>query len=286
MKRTRTGNYGKLIKHDLYIGLLCGWRRYLPVFFLAAILFSMPYMGYRSLLQEGSIQPGPITLGNYLLSAFSGILPYDPASGAPFQIPIYWFALQLYLAFVVGGYANRDLAGYGKNILIRARTRTGWWLSKCLWNVAGVLVYYAILFLCAVLFAAATGSVSLLPNLQIAGEWLNMDCSAASAQQVALVAALAPLLTSLAVCLLQMFLSFLLRPIYGYVAVAVLMIASAYCFTAVLPGNWSMLLRSEALLPGGIPFEVALLLSLLLMAVSVLAGLIYFKRCDILETNS
>lgn len=277
--------FGKLIRHDLYIGLLCGWHRYLAVFFLAVILFSMPYMNYQSVLQNGG-QLGEITLGNYLLSAFAGMQPYNPSSDNPFEIPIYWFALQLYLAFVVGGYANRDLAGYGKNILIRARTRAGWWLSKCIWNVASVLVYYTILFLCAVLFAAATGSVSLLPNLQIAGEWLNVDCSAVSAQRAALVLVLAPLFSSLAVCLLQMLLSFILRPVYSYMVIAILMISSAYCYTTVLPGNWSMLLRSDVFLVGGIPLESALILALLLAVASVLIGLFFFKQCDILEKNT
>jgi hypothetical protein len=272
----------KLFRYDLRFGIWRQWKWFLGAVPLFCLLYAdLTYMT-QYLAKESGVLPN---LGDYLLYAWGGIPPYDPASGDPFPIPVYWLAQQIYLAFLVGGYVVKDLAGYGQHLLLRSRTRVVWWASKCCWNMFCVLLYYLCGILCAGIFAAWTGGFS----LQAVSVVLMRDYQAfAGCDMPALISMMfvLPVIMSLAVSQLQMFLALVTRPVYSYMITSAVMLASAYYTSAFLPGNWGMALRNASVQPGGIYSAESAGLALLLALCSIVAGAVYFSRCDILEKSS
>jgi uncharacterized membrane protein len=92
-----------------------------------------------------------------------------------------------------------------------------------------------------------------------------------------------PLLTSIALSLLQMMLSFVLSPIYGYMIAVCLLVASAYFYSPILIGNHSMLARNALFYADGLGSAGGVLASVVTGALSVAIGMLYFKRYDILK---
>ena len=105
-------------------------------------LGGLPHPGFPGVLRPaprpGSWAPG--TWGDYLLCLFGGM---EPPRGL-FQAPFLWLLLHLGILFFTLPYLRGDLGGLGQQLLLRAGNRTAWWLSKCLWNAAAVVLFYLI----------------------------------------------------------------------------------------------------------------------------------------------
>lgn len=276
-------NAVKLFVHDCKQGIAARWKLFAVggLFFLSAGLLLITSAARSAAMGAPVEQP---TLLDLIIFALKGMAPYDPNSNTPFQVPVTWLFVHLFLAFLVGNYPVKDLAGYGQQMLLRSKKRTQWWLSKCAWCCGSVLLYYlagyAVLFVLS-LFAGGPG-LTASPELSAR---FNEFLPEAPAGQLAAVALLLPILLSMALSLLQMLLSFATKPFFGYLFVAALLITSAFFFTPLLPGNHLMLLRSSAALPGGISGWVSLAYGLGLSAACIGGGTFYLKRYDILEKS-
>lgn len=91
-----------------------------------------------------------------------------------------------------------------------------------------------------------------------------------------------PAVTSMAVSVFQMVLSFWIKPVISYICILAMYVFSAYYIWFPF-GNYSMLLRSlPALGDAGYTVFSAVLSDAVLLALSVSFGLIYFKKYTIL----
>ena len=59
-----------------------------------------------------------------------------------FTMPVIWMVIQLYLAYIIGGYPLNDMNKYGINLLVRTKSRTKWWMGKVIWGVLITVVAY------------------------------------------------------------------------------------------------------------------------------------------------
>ncbi len=293
MKRRREPLFlGNYIRHDLRMGILAGWPKYL----LAAAIFlvccadlffnhiNFPY----SDLPPYDIEPF-LTCGDYLFFMFRGMKPYTANANEIFIVNAYWVLIHLYLAFIVSFYPFRDLNGYGQLMLLQSKKRSGWWLSKCIWNTFSVVTYYALMYVVIFLFTLCTGGGLTLvpsPNIQYAYSGLTVSAIETTPQEVMMTAMLIPLLVSIGLCLLQMLVALILRPLAGIILSAILLGASIFLNIPLLPGNYLMILRSELENPGnGIGLTGALFFFVLFSALAVFGGATVFSRHDILSKS-
>lgn len=279
--RKTTGLLAKQLRHDLTVGLLHSWPKYVPV----VLIFLIPAFQLASLMRSEAALghlAASFTTGDLVLYAFRGMEVYTPAQGTPFQVPVVWLIVNLYLAYIIGNYPVQDLLGYGQQLLLRSRRRGLWWAGKCVWNLASVLTYYAAGWLTLLLATPLLGgTLSLIPTQALTA--LHMRASAYIAKDLLLSAAVLPVLTSIALSLMQMGVMMYFKSLGGYVAVVCVTASSAYFFTPLLIGNCSMLLRSRLIRTDGIDFAVSVLSCLSVCLLAAAVGYLGFRNMDFLD---
>ena len=82
------------------------------------------------------------SIGDYLLYIFSGTDPF--VKSGQFEYPFFWMALLIISFFVITGFVQKDLHGYGAQMLIRSSTRKKWWASKCVSCILMSAVFVAL----------------------------------------------------------------------------------------------------------------------------------------------
>lgn len=126
--------------------------------------------------------------------------------------------LQLVVSFLILSYPTQDLESYGMQFLVRTRKRGVWWISKSIWNILSVALFYLIGIFVAFIFSILLGDGSFAFHQEITLFVSEFSSSAGYAQTLAVVLIL-PFLTSAAMAAFQMMLNFVLRPVYGYMIV-------------------------------------------------------------------
>ena len=273
--RNRTLN--KCVRYDLRVGLKGNILKYLLALFVFAFAAVMFFQSARMAGGSGSAL-------DCLIYFYRGMQVYIPTGENPFPIPVVWLMLQLVVSFLILSYPTQDLESYGMQFLVRTRKRGVWWISKSIWNILSVALFYLIGIFVAFIFSILLGDGSFAFHQEITLFVSEFSSSAGYAQTLAVVLIL-PFLTSAAMAAFQMMLNFVLRPVYGYMIVTAIFLASAYYNTPFLPGNYSMLLRSEIALAGGVDTLYAVLADVAVLCASFFIGLIYFRRYDILQKD-
>ncbi|MCI8554864.1 MAG: hypothetical protein HFJ80_07975 [Clostridiales bacterium] len=270
------------IRYDCSSGILHVWYKLLPVpvvFLLAAALFYQQADHFLRLWEIG----GRVSLADLVILLFQGMPPFDPSTGDRFEIPATWLFVNLYTAFLIGGYTQNDLHGCGQMLLLRSKRRGQWWLGKCVWAAALVLSVYLLAYGGVLLAGLAAGALSPAPTPALHVQMSSIGEEVFEGGRWVFLVMVMPFLTSLALSLLQMTLSFFLKPSFSFIGIASLLVVSAFFLSPACPGNYSMLLRSEAVLAGGIPLWWGAAADLLMIAASAAVGYRYFRHCDILH---
>lgn len=272
-----------MISHDFRQGLLkrLSWLL-LPMGLVAAII--MTSKGTFLLIQsETGQQP---SLGAYLFHMFSGRLPADE-TGRNFAPDLKWMLIQIGCLVFTVEYPSRDLEDcYGIQILIRGG-RCRWWLSKCLWNLVCVFLYYTALYLAAVGYCLCTGKSCALALCEDTIVYLLEDMSMMqqefSGTELAPILLGVPALTMAAISMWQMTIAVLWHPIYGFAMSIVMLVWSSFSQTPFAIGNYAMMQRCEWFYREGLSFENGFWILIIYILSAVLVGKIVIVRRNILR---
>lgn len=266
-----------MLLHDCTAGLLHMWRYFLLLFVLAAYAVVSLYF----LAEQISVRP---SLGDYIFHFFKGMEVYHPTASERFQIPSIYLLFHLFISFIVARYPLSDLSGYGKQILMRGRSRVKWLLSKYAWAVLTVCVCYCIVFFLAFAFSLVTGNLSLRLTPSLIQRYFGVDTSVLTAGRLILIGFLIPVMVSIALSFLELTLSIYARPLWGFMAITVLLAVSAYYCHPLLPGNYLMIFRSQFANPAeGVAWQAGLAGAWGLTVACVLAGIFRIRRYDVLQ---
>lgn len=124
-------SFARLLASDIRYGLGSAVVPRLIIVVVVALL--VLFLSYTVVLTRLPHLEGSISLGEAILCAYRGILPYVPTPGIPFEFPMEWFALLLVIAYVTVDYPFRDLDGMGSHMIVASHSRWAWWLAKCAW---------------------------------------------------------------------------------------------------------------------------------------------------------
>lgn len=272
-----------MFRHDLREGIIK--RTFLFALPVCLILINVMRAGdtFARIAENFGKEP---TLGMYLLNAFAGCLPASVV-GKDFSLPMGWMLILIGCLFSTVTYPSKDLESEcGMQVMIRGRSRVRWWLSKCVWNLASVFIFFGILFLTAVVFCVCTkASLSMELNYDEALHLISnadMMPEGIPGWKVAALTIGLPALTTAALCIWQMFISILWHPVYGFGAGVAVLIWSAYSQTPFAIGNYAMMQRLDIFCMSGMPVSSAWIVPVFLLA-GVMAGCLVMKRRDILK---
>lgn len=277
----------KLLRYDIRTGILDRLRGYIAPAALYAFAFVNYIVRLNAYIRTGNALSLGRSLGDALLFIFGGMREYDPSIDRRFSFPALWMLLYMLLAYLVLYYPHRDLEENGQNVLIRTGGRGLWWMSKCAWNTLSVILYFLLGWGITVLGCICTGiplTLHLSPNINILFEMTGYNML--HPDELTAEILLLPLAVMAALMLMQMALSLFVRPVYSYMITAAVLLAGTYYLSPLFIGNYAMPLRSIRMIRNGVEPKTGLIMSAVLAAVSVAAGLVRFRRYDILSREN
>jgi len=269
-----------LVRFDLSYGIFRGgaYKKYWALsglFVLACLEFTYKLKAF---------ELTSYSYGDYLLYLFGGMKEYIPNPSEPFQIPYLWLLNHILILFFTLHYMHDDLTGFGQNMIYRSGSRMFWWLSKCIWNLVAVSLFYLAAWIVILIFSTVNGAAfsleisSFMPQIMnFGGNQIPMDHWDLAAEITVL-----PLLTTMALSMLQMVLCLIVKPLFSYILSAVIFISSAYYLSPFLPGNYAMALRSSKAVTNGVEGTVGMVYMAFLIVASMLIGLCIVQKCDVL----
>lgn len=272
-----------MLKYDLKIGFRLNIIKLLIMSVIVVAFCIDLYMRKQNIYFFDPITPTGTWL-DYLFYIHAGIKEYMPSFTEEFFFPTKWLLLHLFILYSTLYYPDRDLSSMGLNILVRTKGRFVWWVSKGIWNVCYVIACYLVIFLTVFVFGLVINEPI---SLEITPVFVNDLLGAESSfdtfsPKLVPIVILLPLLVSIAINLLQMTCSLLIKPIYSFGLMGVILLASAYLMHPLLIGNYAMPIRSEYVIENGFQASTGVILSSANIIFSFLVGSIYFKHYDIL----
>ena len=276
----------KVWRCDLKNGFVREYKKFLWAFIIFIVMCFDFYLRAPSLreLMFGA----ETTFGDYLTFTFLGISEYRPGGAEPFRFPQVWMLIFLLILYIVLYYPYKDLMGFGRQVLMNSHSRFMWWMSKVLWLVATVGSYFLLFYAVFYIFCQLAGvSMSLRVSEYLIFQYVpptHVQPEVGSFLTVELL--VMPFLLTVALGLLQMTLSLIIRPFFSYcVSIAVLLV-SAYYLNPFMLGNYTMMVRSSKIVTNGVHWETGLLYIGLLIVISFVSGLLIFRRYDILNKDA
>lgn len=268
-------NWVKVFQHDVYGGLLR--RRYLIV----PVMFALPcVLAGKHMAAAGLVG----TWMDYLMYCFKGILPLTEGANG-FEFPILWFLVMGGCMYIALDYPLNDLTEAGQQVIVRSRSRKGWFLSKCAWNLLSSLLYVLLGVLTALVFALISGGRASLVNTPEVSEKLLQIyiMEPVAPAQAVLVAVVLPYLTLAAFTMAQMALCLIMKPVFSFLLCVCVMIMSLFISSPYLPGNGAVVVRNGILVEEFLDPTAMALTCLAVIGGSIIIGLIRFNHMDLLR---
>ncbi|MGN0317229.1 MAG: hypothetical protein ACI4E1_04745 [Lachnospira sp.] len=214
-----------------------------------------------------------------LLYFFKGDKPYIISEKEIIELPYTFLFINLFLAYLIGDYISRDIERFGMQILLRCVSKINWWIARCVWAFCAVIAYYAAMFAgIFIVWITAAGFKGDLFSIRSdeLSRFIGVSIEQLSLDKV-LLFLIVMILTSVATSFIQLVITFCSSSIYGFMYVVSVNIMSCYYTTGWFTGNYQMIRRSEY-----ISTHFGLIINLLLIMASFIAGVIMIKRKDYL----
>lgn len=216
----------------------------------------------------------------YFTYILQGMMPYIKTSDSVFTIPVSWFLFYAYLFFLVGFYPVSDLYGAGKKTLVLSGSRLKWLWSKYIWTILNVIVYYVAMLLTLVIMTMVIGKWDTTADEMLMD--MGIDMHQFSLGQIVLVWLILPMICASAIAVAQLTVSIYTSAIAGYIVSIVYVVVSVYWMSPILMGNYMMIIRNNGICVGGMDATCGIISSLVVIALSILAGSVYFNKKNIL----
>ncbi len=221
---------------------------------------------------------------DYMIYLFKGVKNSPPSLKMMFDIPIDWLVLNIMPLFLICYYPTTELFTSGYQSILRLRKNVYYFLSKCIWCVLNIAIYYLMCYLIVNIFAILTGgNVSIVPNSDI-NKLINLiDISTISDTDLILSLYVLPFLTSICIALVQMLLSFIFSSTVSVICVISYLIFSVYYYSPYIIGNYLNFYRNSVVYKSGYNVQVGIIVNCVIMLVVVLLGCFYFKKIDYIK---
>lgn len=272
----------RLLNRDMRNGVIAKW--YL---FLVPILFSFIQSYQFHLFLENQSERNALitkgTIADYIMFVMKGttVFNFDPKEY--FFIPVYWFVFQIGLAYFVSYYAYDDVVANGVELLVAVKNKRYLWLSKFLWCLLTVITYFAVCMLMVCVAAGLWGAdVHFEPTISLRVTIYPISAVGLNTGSIWLTVVILPMLISLAMCLGQIFLEFLLTPAISFGIICLVYIISAYYTKWYFVGNYTMWQRSSYIADNGLNPMSGIVLAACIILLTLIGGTIYFDNKDII----
>lgn len=274
-------NWFKLLLHDLRCGV------FRVRYFMAALLSMIPCIGF---LHNATLMEVSPSWMDYLLMTFRGSAPVDPSNPIDIRsLPYDWLLMVGACLFLNLDYMLLDLTNNGQQVMIRSRSRQVWFLSKCAWNLSASAIYFLLIGLVELVFAAVSGGIVSAENTtesyMIIFGWVAFKPVQLSLQEGLILGLLLPYLTVAALSILEMTLCLIVKPVLSFLICMALLVLAVYVDSPFVLGNGAMTVRSSIIAADGQNPLLVALVAVGTILVCIIAGVVAFKNSDVLGSR-
>lgn len=271
------------IKFDLYNGIV-RQRKKIVVVCIAYILINLVYANLTyTFIKNGMIPSAKeLNIGDYIAYYLFGISEYIPDKNNPFPFPFLWMFQILGCCFFCLHYPLEDLYECGKQRLILCGNRMIWWVSKSVWLFSNIILYYIIAYFSSMIVAVIFGA-NISSSISVYITYLiKLTGTLKDAPYDGKMYFLFIVFVVFSICMFQMALSILIKPLYSFVCIAGYLLASAYFNVPYLIDSFAMLARSELVDVEGYSMSSGCITAGVFLSISFIFGMFLFNRKDIL----
>ncbi len=280
----------KFFKHDLEYGIGHAKKR-LILTFLGFFILSIYHFWVIRMFEISATDflNTPATTADYFIALIGGCGKVTFMSGMDndFSMPTIWFMFILWMQFVSLYYPFNELNGIGKHLMVLSGGRGIWWFSKCAWTVVNTIVSYLLIFLSSTICGLCFGA-----KLSMNASWylfkelaMNMDDLTTSVSWNITSVFFMVGFVMVALALLQLLLSLLIKPLFSYFLLVGYFFAGAYFQYPALFSNYAMPARNALLVTTGLDMTGGVVIGLWISVLSVIIGYYVFKNRDILDSD-
>lgn len=223
-----------------------------------------------------------LTIGDYIINFFKGEIPYTMSSKEkPFDIPALWAFYIMYFS-LINSWKSSSLftrEEYQKVVRLHSRKRVHMYHISSLFKET--FIYWVLTYVIFLLFALCTKTRFALANSSIQLKYSGIDISNLSTITLGIHLIFLPFVTLLSITFLQYAITLFTNTTISFVVVAVLLVASVFYYHPVLFGNYLMIIRHEALLSGGVRWEIGSFISLIVTVISFQFSYLNLRKKDL-----
>lgn len=217
---------------------------------------------------------------------YGGMEEFVPAPGNAFRFPAVWTMVFGICSILVLTYTTKDMIGTGAQVMVAGGSRGTWWFSKVIWNILSTLVYHGVVMavsmaVCGIMQIPISNGINM--GMQISINDIENGEAFKTVHAIPIILFVMPVLVSVAMNLLQQTLTLFISPGYAFICTGVLMMASAYILSPLMPYNYGMALRYRDIAEGGVAYKWGLVLAGVIAVAAVITGYIRFLRYDIIR---
>lgn len=252
--------------------------------FVVALLYCNIFINGSSPVNKSDIDAAGTGVGDIMFLLFRGNDPYTIVNGNQFVISPIWMSLVILPILLLFSYCTNDIDLLSGMVLIQSGKRNRWWFSKCIWCIVTVIMFYAILFVAALMSVIVNYGFDNLAVVGVSNNVLNssgfIDEMLTSAQLLLMI--LVPLISSIALGLLQMLISLAISPIISIIAMIVLYVIAAFYINPYIITDYMMYKRWDCFIKGGVNPIMGIVVAIIIIIGSIIIGDIYFKRHNVI----
>lgn len=269
-----------LLRRDLVLGLhSLRYRLVFSFLIILVILISALYQ-LKMWAEIQSVPLSDLTYHDLLFTAFKGKEWIIGTQNIEF--PFSWLFFYLLPPFIIGGYVREDLFFQSSFLVIRSKYRLSLIVSKLLFSLLIILIFYISVFLISLLLGASFLMTDSKWSPFALIEVVPLFSSNVSPNTLVSTMFILSFLVSLLLVTLQTVGTLILKPIYVLLILLSVLTISVFSRSIWLPGSISMIVRHEvfASINGfSSTFSIIYVFSMIILIIFI--GIIVFKKIDI-----
>ncbi|MBD5134517.1 MAG: hypothetical protein HDT39_00930 [Lachnospiraceae bacterium] len=275
----------KLIKYDVINGIFYRIYSYASMMVLGIMFFIDFYLNVNILKEDLALERQGATITNILFYIYEGKKPFKADLISEFVFPVMWIILFLFISYLSLEYPIGNLTGHGMQIITRTTSRREWWISKCIWVIESTLMCFFILYMTLWVLCMVFGiDISLQFSDYVNEKILEMNfVQDVSKNEIILLIFVFPVFTAVTINLIQLCLGMFFKKIYCFAIIAIILFVSTYYNTPIMVGNYAMIKRNILCISNGVTFKQGFIINGIIVVLVVVAGLLKFRKYDILK---
>lgn len=230
------------IKYDIKLGINRNKFKYI-ILVIMVVLFCYIFNIHIRLYNKIDVV-GNIGYFDYIMNLFCGMPVYTNHGFADrFIMQPTWFIINVYVTFIIGGYVTYDYKKRSNMALLHTGDKFTWWISKIIWVIINVFMYYVIIFLVVGIFVMLKGQ-QFNCNRKICNVILGISINRINYIEIILKTMIVPIIVTSAISLGQVVIAiYTTEPISICIVISYLSMSAYYCSNYLI-GNYSMACRT------------------------------------------